>query len=76
MLYWSLDSLSKKLNRMMFLAAIFGIAAVVIGYVLAIWLNVNITGAMVSVSGIIFMMVLIIDKIFRKQQVSKSLNPA
>ncbi|WP_245593078.1 metal ABC transporter permease [Crocinitomix catalasitica] len=68
--------ISKKLNRMMFLAAIFGIAAVVIGYALAIWLNVNITGAMVSVSGIIFMMVLIIDKFFRKQQVSKSLNPA
>lgn len=43
-----------RLKAMMLWACIFGILSSVTGYFLAIWLNVSITGAMVSVSGIFF----------------------
>jgi manganese/zinc/iron transport system permease protein len=48
-----------KLKSMLLWACLFGIASVYIGYNVAIWLNVSITGAMVSVSGIIFFLTLL-----------------
>ena len=43
-----------KLKAMMIWACVFGVVSVVIGYYLAVWMNVSITGAMISVSGFIF----------------------
>jgi len=45
---------TKRLKLMLLCACLFGIGAVIVGYYIAIWLNVSITGAMVSVSGLIF----------------------
>ena len=39
---------------MLILSAIFGIIASVAGYYFALWLNASVSGAMVSVLGIIF----------------------
>ena len=50
--------LTLKLKRMMVLASLIGVLAVIIGYYLAVQFNVSITGAMVSVSGLIFFVVL------------------
>jgi len=51
---------TKKLPVMLFLASLFGVFSVIIGYVLAVWLDVSITGAMVSIAGILFGLVFII----------------
>jgi manganese/zinc/iron transport system permease protein len=46
--------ITRRLKSMLVLACLFGILSVVIGYFLAVAWNVSITGAMVTVSGIIF----------------------
>lgn len=48
---------TRKLKSMLILACFFGILAVVIGYYAAVFLNVSITGAMVTVAGIVFWIV-------------------
>ncbi|MFT4599875.1 MAG: manganese/zinc/iron transport system permease protein [Arenicella sp.] len=55
-----------KLKRMILFASLLGIAAVIIGYLLAIQFNVSITGAMVSVSGLIFFLVFAVKQFKRK----------
>ena len=45
---------TKKLPNMLALASLFGVLSVIIGYGLALWLDVSITGAMVTVAGIQF----------------------
>ncbi len=47
-----------RLKSMLFWSSLFGIISVVIGYYIAILLNVSITGAMVSTSGLMFFIVL------------------
>ena len=59
---------STKLKVMLLLTCIFGISAVILGYYLAIWWNVSITGAMVMVSGIIFFGVLIGQRILKSNK--------
>lgn len=48
---------SKKLIPMIFIACGFGVLAVILGYYLAVYFNVSITGAMITVSGLIFFLV-------------------
>ncbi len=55
-----------KLKQMLFWSSAFGVIAVIIGYYFAIWLNVSITGAMVSVSGILFFLVLLAQRLMHK----------
>lgn len=60
---------TKKLKAMLFLASFFGVLAVIIGYYLAVLFNVSITGAMVSVSGILFFVVFGYEQIKKKPEV-------
>jgi manganese/zinc/iron transport system permease protein len=60
-----------KLKSMLFWACIFGVLAAIIGYYLAIYLNVSITGAMISVSGILFLSVLGTHIILYKKAIAK-----
>ncbi len=48
-----------KLKSMLLWACLFGITSVCIGYYVAIWLNVSITGVMVSIAGMIFFLTLL-----------------
>ncbi len=52
-----------KLKQMLLWSSIFGCLAVIMGYYVAILLNVSITGAMVSVSGVIFFAVLLTKRL-------------
>jgi len=54
---------TRKLKSMLALACFFGIISVITGYFIAVQLNVSITGAMVTVAGIIFTLVFIIVRI-------------
>lgn len=58
--------ITKKLVSMIFWACLSGVVAVVIGFYLASWLNVSITGAMVSVSGLLFFVVMFVKILFVK----------
>lgn len=49
--------LTDKLSIMLLLSAIFGVAAAIIGYYLASWQDVSISGSMATVNGIIFALV-------------------
>lgn len=49
--------LTTKLKTMLLLAAIFGIVSSIGGYYMALWLNASVSGAMVSVLGVIFLVV-------------------
>ncbi len=64
--------LSNKLKQMMLLSCLFGIIAVIIGYFLALYLDVSITGTMVSVSGLIFFTVAVAKR--RKHPVLSDLH--
>jgi manganese/zinc/iron transport system permease protein len=55
-----------KLKPMIFWACTFGVLSVVIGYYLAIWMNVSITGAMISVSGIVFFLIFGLQQLKKK----------
>lgn len=57
---------TRKLPEMLFFAALFGVLSVVIGYFLAVQLNVSITGAMVTVSGLIFGIIFSVQRFFQK----------
>lgn len=57
-----------KLKGMLLWACIFGLLAVYVGYQVAIWLNVSITGAMVSVSGLVFFGVLLVVRAKKRGQ--------
>jgi manganese/zinc/iron transport system permease protein len=63
--------ISKKLVNMIVLACLFGVGSVIIGYYVALWLNVSITGAMVSVSGMLFFIVMMITIFSRKRENQK-----
>lgn len=57
-----------KLKSMLLWACIFGLLAVYVGYQVAIWLNVSITGAMVTVSGIVFFSTLLVVRAKKRGQ--------
>ena len=57
--------LSDKLKQMLIYSCLFGILSVIVGYFIAISLDVSITGAMVSVSGLIFFLIAVFQR-FRK----------
>ncbi|UKN02888.1 metal ABC transporter permease [Paracrocinitomix mangrovi] len=59
--------LTHKLGNMLALSIFFGVIAVVIGYYAAVWMNVSITGAMISVSGLLFFIVMLFVVIKSKQ---------
>jgi len=60
--------IATKLKVMLLLSTIFGVLAVFLGYYLAIFFNVSITGAMVMVSGLMFFIVLIISGFLRSKR--------
>jgi manganese/zinc/iron transport system permease protein len=66
---------STKLKQMLFWASLFGILAVIIGHYLAVWMNVSITGAMVTVAGINFFVVLIIQRLVDRKKRSTTFAP-
>jgi manganese/zinc/iron transport system permease protein len=59
--------ITRKLKRMLMLACLFGMIAVVMGYLLAVWMDVSITGAMISVSGLLFGLVFVVQMRIKKQ---------
>jgi manganese/zinc/iron transport system permease protein len=66
--------ISNKLIPMLFWACGIGVFAVIVGYYLAVWMNVSITGAMISVSGILFFMVLSAVLVKRKRMSGELLH--
>jgi manganese/zinc/iron transport system permease protein len=48
--------LTKRLSHMLAIASLLGIIAAITGYYLAIWLNGSISGAMVTIAGVIFLL--------------------
>ena len=46
--------ITRKLGMMLLLASLFGVLSVIIGYVIATWLDVSITGCMVTAAGVLF----------------------
>ncbi|MBD3638717.1 MAG: metal ABC transporter permease [Crocinitomicaceae bacterium] len=61
--------LTNKLIPMIFWACGLGVIAVIIGFYLAVWLNVSYTGAMVTVSGLLFFTVVLVV-VLRKKRLS------
>lgn len=51
--------LTEKLSVMIVVSVLYGAASVVIGYFAAVWLSASITGAMVTVSGVLFLATLL-----------------
>lgn len=49
--------LTDRLDRMLWLSALFGIASAIGGYYLAYWIDSSIAGAMATVSGVLFFLV-------------------
>lgn len=58
--------LTDKLKTMLWLSVVVGISASVFGYYLAAWMNASISGAMVTVLGLIFFLVLIYKNFYEK----------
>ncbi len=54
--------ITHSLQKMIFLALIFGVNCAIMGYFLAVWLNGSIAGAMATVAGMQFLVVLILKK--------------
>src|SRR5690554_6325792 len=68
--------LSKKLNNMLLLTAVFGIASAVGGFYLAVWWSASISGSMAVAAGIYFVMVFIgvrLRSLFRQKSPSAML---
>ncbi|MFO1444697.1 metal ABC transporter permease [Bacillus sp. Bva_UNVM-123] len=67
--------LTDKLSIMLLLSAIFGVAAAIIGYYLASWQDVSISGSMATVNGIIFALVFFLSPtkgfLFKKLSLKK-----
>ncbi len=55
-----------KLERMLLLSCVFGIVSVVIGYFLALKFDVSITGSIITVSGIIFFITLLLNATYQR----------
>jgi len=69
--------ISKELKKMIFLAVVFGISAVISGYYLAIWIDGTISGAMVAMIGVEFMIVLFyleVKKLLLKKNLNQEMN--
>ncbi|MBU8879007.1 metal ABC transporter permease [Bacillus sp. FJAT-29790] len=64
--------LTDRLSVMLLLSAIFGVAAAIIGYFLASWQDVSISGSMASVNGLIFAIVFLFSP--TKGLISKRLS--
>lgn len=58
--------ITKKLLAMIFIACGFGVLAVIVGFIVAVILNVSITGAMISVSGLLFFLVFGLTQLKKK----------
>ena len=50
--------LSKRVSTMMILSVVFGLVSAVIGYGMAVWLDVSIAGMMATITGVLFVCVL------------------
>lgn len=63
--------ITRKLWPMIFWACGLGILAVVFGFYTAVWLNVSITGAMISVSGLMFFIIMFGAIVTRKKMIAR-----
>jgi len=72
--------LTDRLNRMLLGSAVTGTLSAVIGYQAAVWLNVSISGAMVSVAGLLFAIALFLSPkhgiLFRQWRLRRSSTPS
>ena len=72
--------LTDRLNRMLLGSAVTGVLSAVIGYQAAVWLNVSISGAMVSVAGLLFAIALFLSPkhgiLFRQWRLRRSSTPS
>lgn len=72
--------LTDRLNRMLLGSAVTGVLSAVIGYQAAVWLNVSISGAMVSVAGLLFAIALFFSPrhgiLFRQWRLRRSSTPS
>ena len=59
--------LTHNLKTMLWLSSLLGVASTVGGYLLALWLNGSITGAIATVSGVIFALVLVLKNSILKK---------
>jgi len=59
---------TRKLPAMLFFAALFGVVSVVTGYLIALWLDVSLTGMMVTVAGVIFGIIFTIQRIMKSSK--------
>lgn len=50
--------LSKRVSTMVFLSVVFGVLSAVVGYGVAVWLDVSIAGMMATITGVLFVIVL------------------
>lgn len=53
--------LTEKLSRMILYSVGFGVLSVLFGYAVAVWLDASITGSMVAVSGVLFVLALLLS---------------
>lgn len=63
--------LTNQLRFLLLFSCIFGILSVLIGYMVALAVDVSITGSMVGVSGALFFLILLYQKIVRKISMKK-----
>jgi manganese/zinc/iron transport system permease protein len=70
--------LTHQLKYMLLLSGLVGIVMAVIGYLLAVWLDGSISGAMVTVGGVLFFLVWVAKKygapLFYRQKVNETLD--
>ncbi|UII57122.1 metal ABC transporter permease [Cytobacillus spongiae] len=64
--------LTDQLKVMLVLSALFGVMAAVVGYYMASWLNVSISGSMATINGLIFLVVFLFSP--TKGLISKKLS--
>ena len=58
--------ITDKLEKMLAFACLFGVTSVIIGYFLALKFDVSITGAMITVAGIIFFITLMANRVYQR----------
>ncbi|MEZ5174110.1 MAG: iron chelate uptake ABC transporter family permease subunit [Bacteroidia bacterium] len=56
---------AKSLKRMILLAALFGIAAAILGYFIAMWLNASIAGSIAMCTGVVYFLSLLVKKLLK-----------
>ncbi|MCB0820663.1 MAG: metal ABC transporter permease [Bacteroidetes bacterium] len=61
----SAEKKKKSLKRMILLAALFGIAAAILGYFIAMWLNASIAGSIAMCTGVVYFLSLLVKKLLK-----------